>query len=97
MEVTKEYLDKVFQSTHPRRVRRHRKSLQLANLIISIHAPAKGATDQYAYMLGRLKISIHAPAKGATNGIDSTALAPPISIHAPAKGATRSTCLKSIK
>ena len=33
---------------------------------ISIHAPAKGATDYHAWVLVKTKISIHAPAKGAT-------------------------------
>ena len=55
---------------------------------ISIHAPAKGATD-----LGRRQpfnppISIHAPAKGATTVDVGDYVIAHISIHAPAKGAT---------
>ena len=33
---------------------------------ISIHAPAKGATNFVNYFYGMKVISIHAPAKGAT-------------------------------
>ena len=33
---------------------------------ISIHAPAKGATQKFLNDAEHLKISIHAPAKGAT-------------------------------
>ena len=33
---------------------------------ISIHAPAKGATDWFIKESYSIKISIHAPAKGAT-------------------------------
>ena len=56
--------------------------------VISIHAPAKGATRKDRYTPTSFQISIHAPAKGATiqkllkQGME------PISIHAPAKGAT---------
>ena len=34
--------------------------------LISIHAPAKGATDTNAFFFSKVGISIHAPAKGAT-------------------------------
>ncbi len=34
----------VFQSTHPRRVRRRRDSVQVGGCVVSIHAPAQGAT-----------------------------------------------------
>ena len=33
---------------------------------VSIHAPARGATQSIQYILCHLKVSIHAPAKGAT-------------------------------
>ena len=36
------------------------------HLVISIHAPAKGATRQQRQHDSRTAISIHAPAKGAT-------------------------------
>ena len=56
--------------------------------VISIHAPAKGATlcESDSYSTG--KISIHAPAKGATQCGQDGADNRMISIHAPAKGAT---------
>ena len=38
----------------------------LRSSVVSIHAPAKGATDQNAVGLDFLAVSIHAPAKGAT-------------------------------
>ena len=38
----------------------------LIHCSISIHAPAKGATDYFFIQLAQSKISIHAPAKGAT-------------------------------
>ena len=56
--------------------------------LISIHAPAKGATCFTCLIASPVNISIHAPAKGATHTevIKTDALS--ISIHAPAKGAT---------
>ena len=56
--------------------------------IISIHAPAKGATVNDADYTDRRYISIHAPAKGATFNDQTFRPFMPISIHAPAKGAT---------
>ena len=56
---------------------------------ISIHAPARGATD-FVFCLGLcVVISIHAPARGATGAGDIRAPRQYISIHAPARGATR--------
>ena len=57
-------------------------------LIISIHAPARGATDRLCGEDVEAIISIHAPARGAT--LDSLAelFKDIISIHAPARGAT---------
>ena len=60
---------------------------------ISIHAPARGATDEST---GRAKlpelISIHAPARGATAQPFYTPCGTPlISIHAPARGATNAS------
>ena len=78
----------IFQSTLPQRERRN----PLAGIVycskISIHAPAKGATDRCRYCFGTFKISIHAPAKGATGCFYGTIPEFRISIHAPAKGAT---------
>ena len=55
---------------------------------ISIHAPAKGATDKLNGFARCIQISIHAPAKGATLIGWFVAYVYTISIHAPAKGAT---------
>ena len=40
--------------------------LRMLDLIVSIHAPAWGATTAAAAVLLRLSVSIHAPAWGAT-------------------------------
>ena len=58
----------IFQSTLPRRERRCEKWKNLIiNRIISIHAPAKGATTAIPQAnIEKINISIHAPAKGAT-------------------------------
>ena len=60
----------------------------MAITLISIHAPAKGATMYPAEASDQQRISIHAPAKGATLLATSGRNVPSISIHAPAKGAT---------
>ena len=57
-------------------------------LTISIHAPAKGATEKYGLKAMQGMISIHAPAKGATTKLRKYDVDDYISIHAPAKGAT---------
>ena len=64
--------------------------------VISIHAPAKGATRNGLFAKKYFMISIHAPAKGATLPDHSDGIFIEISIHAPAKGATRYTVLFSI-
>ena len=46
--------------------------VQTALTRISIHAPAKGATDVTPEMWADFSISIHAPAKGATAKITKT-------------------------
>ena len=56
--------------------------------LISIHAPAKGATLLDLDRIADCVISIHAPAKGATAARHSRGALAGISIHAPAKGAT---------
>ena len=61
---------------------------RLADLI-SIHAPAGGATVLQGLCWRYYCISIHAPAGGATGGATKTAsVTVSISIHAPAGGAT---------
>ena len=56
--------------------------------VISIHAPAWGATDFIITLLFLLPISIHAPAWGATDFLSAFSDLQHISIHAPAWGAT---------
>ena len=61
---------------------------KLPNKLISIHAPARGATRFSAVVGMNLRISIHAPARGATAKSVGSLKAVVISIHAPARGAT---------
>ena len=78
----------IFQSTRPRGARLALSPSCLILLIISIHAPAWGATPGAdAHRLVRI-ISIHAPAWGATIECNMTQAELAISIHAPAWGAT---------
>ena len=77
-----------FQSTLPRRERRHHLRRRGILYHISIHAPAKGATNGGWDFARLLVISIHAPAKGATQRGHGGRERATISIHAPAKGAT---------
>ena len=58
------------------------------SLQVSIHAPAKGATQLYSILAVDAEVSIHAPAKGATLGGGKAVSKTDVSIHAPAKGAT---------
>ena len=57
-------------------------------MIISIHAPAGGATHAAVRVVRVKAISIHAPAGGATTVRELPKYEYPISIHAPAGGAT---------
>jgi len=60
------------------------------SLIISIHAPERGATDKRYTDAQALKISIHAPERGATESERWRRIESGISIHAPERGATYS-------
>ena len=55
-----------FQSTLPRRERPPKQISSTYGHKISIHAPAKGATESSTSNTTKTLISIHAPAKGAT-------------------------------
>ena len=57
--------EKMFQSTHPRGVRLV-VFKKLVKLRVSIHAPARGATERHQERGHRSDVSIHAPARGAT-------------------------------
>ncbi len=56
--------------------------------VVSIHAPAWGATANDRYRDRKAAVSIHAPAWGATSCDRSTRHRKQVSIHAPAWGAT---------
>ena len=57
-------------------------------LIISIHAPVRGATKQRPTIDKLIDISIHAPVRGATIFFTILCTSFKISIHAPVRGAT---------
>ena len=81
----------VFQSTHPRGVRRAATGGNMLTEQVSIHAPAWGATC-WISPVSRMpdKVSIHAPAWGATHDYRGHGRSAGVSIHAPAWGATAS-------
>ena len=56
----------IFQSTLPQGERHHRSKPAYRHTEISIHAPARGATDAEGRPATAIPISIHAPARGAT-------------------------------
>ena len=56
----------LFQSTHPRGVRRDDQIAFQQVGLVSIHAPAWGATDMLFWWDAEQRVSIHAPAWGAT-------------------------------
>ena len=58
------------------------------DLVVSIHAPAWGATRNQSDYANIGLVSIHAPAWGATLVFAITWLPTQVSIHAPAWGAT---------
>ncbi len=77
-----------FQSTRPHGARQFNKVADLTPIIVSIHAPARGATSPAHGCERHGDVSIHAPARGATaKGLGSGSSAA-VSIHAPARGAT---------
>ncbi len=80
----------MFQSTPPRGgrlIRQHKSSF----IVVSIHAPAWGATLPQSSILPSHYVSIHAPAWGATLSLLALFERQGVSIHAPAWGATGST------
>ena len=62
-------------------------------IIISIHAPARGATLCLTIIIRDGSISIHAPARGATENCIREYDCDWISIHAPARGATNQAAI----
>ena len=67
-----DYILKLFQSTLPRRERRHVIVHECNGILISIHTPTKGATGMDLTYPCYTQISIHTPTKGATG--DATGL-----------------------
>ena len=57
--------------------------------LVSIHAPARGATRVPRVWIKSVCVSIHAPARGATVHRFDFLERAAVSIHAPARGATR--------
>ncbi len=78
----------VFQSTLPRGERPGYVEDIGECFIVSIHAPAWGATKKGNRDFNFMEVSIHAPAWGATRIIETYPDACSVSIHAPAWGAT---------
>ena len=86
----------LFQSTHPRGVRPRKQLIVVVN-IVTIHAPAWGATLLSHKLLSMIYVSIHAPAWGATKAGCFFRRLIAVSIHAPAWGATCFTSKASSK
>mgnify|MGYP001061516274 CR=1 FL=1 len=59
---------RLFQSTPPREGRPAVSKARVRAVLVSIHAPARGATRQNIRGRGPTDVSIHAPARGATYG-----------------------------
>ena len=79
----------MFQSTRPRGARRILRCCESWSWMVSIHAPAWGATTSISKIQTAIMVSIHAPAWGATPDARQPAARRRVSIHAPAWGATR--------
>ena len=78
-----------FQSTRPHGARPDCREDTGVGWLVSIHAPARGATPGPRWALLACRVSIHAPARGATRNLHGLAEHVGVSIHAPARGATR--------
>ena len=85
-----------FQSTPPHGGRRPRNAYNSpdALMLVSIHAPARGATGSLCPLSNAAPVSIHAPARGATFHVAAQQRIHIVSIHAPARGATSSRILQ---
>ena len=78
----------MFQSTPPRGGRHTVHRVTTVDLLVSIHAPTRGATGR-TVSRGELKrVSIHAPTRGATWFRAVVFRLWGVSIHAPTRGAT---------
>jgi len=79
---------RMFQSTRPRGARPLHPLRPTRTGLVSIHAPARGATIADSTCVAASRVSIHAPARGATGYQLRAVSRHPVSIHAPARGAT---------
>ncbi len=77
-----------FQFTRPRGARHSGGGLSVVH-VVSINAPARGATGCGPIAAPPNRVSIHAPARGATDMAHGDCADTFVSIHAPARGATR--------
>ena len=84
--------NKSFNPRSPRGERQIR-FITIVVVIVSIHAPARGATFRAASFCGSSSVSIHAPARGATSLFICFVVGFCVSIHAPARGATYVLCV----
>ena len=78
----------LFQSTRPHGARRPTLEGSAGAAVVSIHAPARGATGVGVVAGVGTCVSIHAPARGATGWHLLELTDDMVSIHAPARGAT---------
>ncbi len=78
----------MFQSTRPHGARLGRITEREHDGKVSIHAPARGATNPFPHDHDEIEVSIHAPARGATDYQMREWFKYAVSIHAPARGAT---------
>ena len=62
--------------------------VRLDDFLVSIRAPARGATCGFPCRLNRFAVSIRAPARGATFARERGEDGQDVSIRAPARGAT---------
>jgi len=78
-----------FQSTRPRGARHHRDQNHALALDVSIHAPARGATQSESEY-GTIPVSFNPRARAGRDAHQSVRVNPRrlVSIHAPARGAT---------
>ena len=92
VSIAQEQTQSLFQSTLPRRERREHAEADKRRRLISIHAPAKGATP--AKHLGCFFLRHFNPRsrEGSDNHTGGVLVLGIISIHAPAKGATVLFC-----
>ena len=86
-----------FQSTPPQGGRHTAfVTVRAGVLLVSIHAPAGGATHTAASPRHAARVSIHAPAGGATDLLKASHCMQSVSIHAPAGGATPKSTAKML-